>query len=370
MNKNQLSKLIRFLFVEKKYGIKEITNNEVWLLKIDSEFPIICVVLNERKDQSHYDKKYKEYALLLQSNQPLLLINKKNIEKNDYTYQQGLETTFIQELLIRESYKSSMPDFMLGILQNRFKNRFGFIRWTTLLIGFISLVMLYLSFYNIGDQSQYLFGGYFRYGILKWNEYYRMITMLFSSNNLFLLIVCLMLLYHYEQIFSIEHGRKLFIIFIILNTLLTSILLILLKVEVIESGLSSLVMSLSMVTIIKFYYLWFKYPKIRRSYVYPFVVFQFILILFLLINDTMSAIVGGMIGLLFGLYFIVKEDSTLLKNYIISFLILVISLGYVFVNGHQFVKIESKILNQLKNSNIENQYYKIKIEMLERKYEK
>lgn len=370
MNKNQLSKLIRFLFVEKKYGVKEITNNEIWLLKIDSEFPIICVVLNERKDQSHYDKKYKEYALLLQSNQPLLLINKKNIEKNDYTYQQGLETTFIQELLIRESYKSSMPDFMLGILQNRFKNRFGFIRWTTLLIGFISLVMLYLSFYNIGDQSQYLFGGYFRYGILKWNEYYRMITMLFSSNNLFLLIVCLMLLYHYEQIFSIEHSRKLFIIFIILNTLLTSILLILLKVEVIESGLSSLVMSLSMVTIIKFYYLWFKYPKIRRSYVYPFVVFQFILILFLLINDTMSAIVGGMIGLLFGLYFIVKEDSTLLKNYIISLLILVISLGYVFVNGNQFVKIESKILKQLKNSKIENQYYKIKVEMLERKYGK
>lgn len=366
MNKNQLSKLIRFLFVEKKYGVKEINHDDIWLLKIGCDFPIICVVLNERKNKNYYEEKYQEYAKLLKSEQPLLLINSHDINEKPYAYQDTLETTFIQELLVRENYHSNMPDVMLGILQYRFKNKFGFIRWITLLTGFISLMVLYGSFYLVGDTLQYLFGGYFRYAILNWHESYRIVTMLFNTVNPYLLLVYLVILYYYEQVFTIEYNRKTFGVLILLNTLISSFLLILLNVEVIQSGLSSLVMSLSIITLMKFYYFWYKYPELRKPVIQRFTIFQFLTISFVLMNDLMAGVVGVIMGVLCGFYVIAKDDSFLFKNYLISIIILILSLGIVSIKSLEKKEIHSEIKNQLKNSIIENEYYQNKINELEK----
>lgn len=373
MNKNQLSKLIRFLFVEKKYGIKEINNNEIWLLKIGCDFPVVCVVLNERKDQNYYEKKYREFAMLLKSEQLLLLINSKNLNGKSYVYQESLENTFIQELFLRKSYQDNVPDIMLGILKYRFKSKFGFIRWLTLFIGFVSLIMLYLVFYVVGDQHQFLLGGYFRFAMLNWNEPYRFITMLFNTSNPFLLLVYLVILYYYEQVFTIEYSRKKFGLFIVLNTLISSFLLMVLNVEVIRSGLSSLVMSLSIITLIKFYYLWFKYTGLRKPFAYRFTLYHFVVLGFVLFNDMMAGIVGSIIGILGGFYVIAKDDLVLFKNYLISILILILSLGVISIKSFENKAINSEIKRQLKNGIIENkfyQYYQNKINKLEKHYEK
>lgn len=64
MNKTQISKVLRYFFVEKKYGIKSFDTNAIWLLKLDEKYPIVCIAITQQSEQE-YQQRWEEYKTLL-----------------------------------------------------------------------------------------------------------------------------------------------------------------------------------------------------------------------------------------------------------------------------------------------------------------
>lgn len=366
MNKTQLSKIVRYLFVEQKYGVKEINKDDVWLLKLDVDFPIVCVVLNEHKDATYYQKKYEVYAKLLQIEKPLLLINSTLHEQETFVYHERLESTFINELLIREQYLSNFPDYMIAILQTRFKSKFGFVRWISLIIGFATIFTMFYAQFNFSEATHFLAGGYFRYAILNWQEHYRIITMLFSSNDIILTAIYLLMLYHYEYTFSLEHSRTKFLIVIVANTLITAFLLILFNVEIINVGLSSLIMCFAAQAVFNYIYLTFKYSNMRVRIPFQFMFMHVFLFSTIFISDPASFQIGLVSGLLAFWFTRVKNDKVLLINFSVAMVVLSGIMGYVFVKQTETKQINVEVRHTLNSTKIKNEYYKFKINQMEK----
>lgn len=364
MNKSQISKIIRFLFTEKEYGIKEVSDDEVWLLNAQAEFPIICVVVYPRKDQTYYEKKYREYQKLLGTNATLLIVNDEKITKKSYMFQENLNTTFINEVLLREYYQSSFPDYMLGMLQRQLKHTYGYISWISIFVGITTFIISMIALNYCNQEVSFLVGGYFRYAILNWNEPYRLITSIFSNNNIYVFIIYFIALYYYEYVFSIEHSHFRFGLILFFATLFSNIIFIYADIEIIANGLASSIMSLATVYLLKFTYVWTKFPEERKNIRLRYIALQYVLLFVISVNDMPSFLVGGVLGVFCFVYMRVKRNRVLMYNFIV--LIGISICGVAMISSEvNTTTIDNKIYYKLKKNRFDIKYYDNKIERLE-----
>lgn len=364
MNKSQLSKIIRYLFIEKDYGIKEVTNNEVWLLNPKADFPIICVVVYPHKKDNYYEEKYREYQKLLGTSKQLLLVNHENIVMKDYICPQKIEDTFLNNVVQSEYFQSDFPDYMLGMLQRQFQHKLGYASWISIFVGIISFIVYCVSLYVTNSEVSFLIGGYFRYAILNWHEYYRVITSIFSNTNLVLFIIYSIALYYYEYIFSIEHSHFRFGLILLFATLFSNIAFIYVGIEVVLNGLASSIMALATIHLLKFTLLWSKFPDARKNVRMRYIIIQYILLCILAVNDMPSFIAGGILGVFAFIYMRVKRDRILYINFMIAVMILMVGIC-VTTNEINTNTIDRKIYYKLKKNCFDIKYYENKVNRLE-----
>lgn len=365
MNRSQLSKIVRYLFVEKKYGIKSISKHEIWLLKEGVEYPIICVILKQRKQRQYYDEKLKEYQTLLQSNQQGLIVNANNLHL-DVEYEHNLENTFISELFLREDYHSILPDSMINFLTKKLQPHYFNFAWITLLITCIALTLMYFQI-QLNPTSDFLIGGYFSYAIIEWQEFYRIFTMPFYNRDLLILIISVFVLSQMEKRYLLEYNRKIFSIVLLFLTSLSTLLALMLKITLIEHGVLLMSTGLVVIALFRLGYLMLVFKQFRRINYQISLLLKVIILAIVYVISPNIFMIALLAGMMMSMFVLSINHFKMMVNTLLALLLFYgISLNVIFKQLLPPLQID--VRKQLENHRLP--FYEKQIQELIKQYGK
>ncbi len=323
MNKREINKLMLYFFEFKDYGVKELNKDYAWLLKKDSECPIICIALKKKINPQLIQEKYSEYQQLLQTNEKLMLLN--NDYQDEYIMDQPFNTQLLTEYMNSWLANTNFFDATLRSLQMRFKHRKGMISWVSIFIAIYSL-MSYLAYTSQAKSFSFLAGGYFRFAMLYHDEYYRFITGLFMTQDLRLLCGYIGLLIFIERIFKYQHTVLKFIAMTIFTSFISNVLLIISNVETIYSGLSSVVVAFLALELLKPVILIYKKILKIRVLRYRNNIICMLGIILIGVFDFYPAVFGVICAIIALYYIYIKENRTSKINFKIALVFLLVGL--------------------------------------------